>query len=362
MSQITARFKGQLDQFQLDVDFTIPSIGVTALFGQSGCGKTTVLRCLAGLERVDDGDLHINGEVWQDRSRFVKPHHRPVGYVFQDANLFDHLDVKGNLLFGHKRSLKKRDGTSFEDVVRLMGLSALVDRPVQMLSGGERQRVAIGRALLSNPKILLMDEPLSALDRFAKEEIIPYLQKMHEALSIPIIYISHDSEEVERLADHLILMEKGKIVKSGPLLDMLSDPKLFIAKSSKTASVLEAEIKSFDDKDQLTRLQLSDKAFYVPGYVGAIGEKRRVRIVATDVSLALDKPSKTTILNVFSSKILEIAAIDEARYNVVLELGTGKLIARISKRSLNHFGFQIGQTVYAQVKAVSMVERRKRKQ
>ncbi|NVK20472.1 MAG: molybdenum ABC transporter ATP-binding protein [Methylocystaceae bacterium] len=361
MSQITARFKGQLDQFQLDVDFTIPSVGVTALFGQSGCGKTTVLRCLAGLERVTEGDLRINGAVWQDQSSFVKPHHRPVGYVFQDANLFDHLDVKGNLLFGHKRSSQKNDGPFFEGVVSLMGLSNLLDRPVQMLSGGERQRVAIGRALLSHPKLLLMDEPLSALDRFAKEEIIPYLQKMHQALSIPIIYISHDSEEVERLADHLILMEKGRIVKSGPLFDMLSDPKLFIAKSSKTASVFEGVICHFDEADQITSLQFCNRTFHVPGYVGEVGETRRVRIVATDVSLANEMPSKTTILNVFESRIIEIVAIDEARYNVVLELGTAKLIARISKRSLSHFDFQIGQSVFAQVKAVSMVEKRKRK-
>ncbi|WP_028879360.1 molybdenum ABC transporter ATP-binding protein [Terasakiella pusilla] len=356
---ITARFKGQFDDFHLDAEFSLNMQGVSALFGQSGCGKTTVLRCLAGLERVADGHLLVDGEVWQDDRTFLPPHKRPIGYVFQDANLFDHLDVKGNVLFAQKRTRDQR-GPQLSDISGLMGIDHLLDRPVRTLSGGERQRVAIARALLSSPRLLLMDEPLSALDRFSKDEIIPYLEKMHEALSIPVVYISHDSQEVERLADYMLLMEKGRVTQSGPLLDMLADPKLFIAKSSKTASVLEAEVAAFDDADHLSTLQVADKTLYVPGFVAPIGERRRVRILATDVSLAREKPSQTTILNVFDSKIVEIAAIDEARVNVVLEMGQAKLIARITTRSLRKFDFQVGQTVYAQVKGVSMVERRKK--
>lgn len=356
---ITARFKGQFEDFHLDAEFTLNMQGVSALFGQSGCGKTTVLRCLAGLERVAEGHLVVDGEVWQDDRTFVPPHKRPIGYVFQDANLFDHLDVKGNVLFAQKRTRAQR-GPQLADISGLMGIKHLLDRPVRTLSGGERQRVAIARALLSSPRLLLMDEPLSALDRFSKDEIIPYLEKMHEALSIPVVYISHDSQEVERLADYMLLMEKGRVAKCGPLLDMLADPKLFIAKSSKTASVLEAEVTAFEEEDYLTTLQVADKTLYVPGFVAPIGESRRVRVLATDVSLALEKPSQTTILNVFESKIVEIAAIDEARVNVVLEMGSAKLIARITTRSLRNFDFKVGQTVYAQVKGVSMVERRKK--
>lgn len=356
---ITARFNGQFDDFHLDAQFSLNMHGVSALFGQSGCGKTTVLRCLAGLERVANGYLMVDGEVWQDDKTFVPPHKRSIGYVFQDANLFDHLDVKGNVLFGQKRTRDQR-GPQLCDISGLMGIDHLLDRPVRTLSGGERQRVAIARALLSSPRLLLMDEPLSALDRFSKGEIIPYLEKMHEALSIPVVYISHDSQEVERLADYMLLMEKGRVTKSGPLLDMLADPKLFIAKSSKTASVLEAEVVAFDEDDHLSTLQVADKTLYVPGFVAPLGERRRVRILATDVSLAREKPSQTTILNVFESRIVEIAAIDEARVNVVLEMGQAKLIARITTRSLRKFEFDVGQTVYAQVKGVSMVERRKK--
>lgn len=356
---ITARFNGQFDDFHLNAEFRLNMQGVSALFGQSGCGKTTVLRCLAGLERVADGHLVVDGVVWQDDKTFLPPNKRPIGYVFQDANLFDHLDVKGNVLFAQKRT-HDQGGPQLSDISALMGIDHLLDRAVRTLSGGERQRVAIARALLSSPRLLLMDEPLSALDRFSKDEIIPYLEKMHEALSIPVVYISHDSQEVERLADYMLLMEKGRVVKSGPLLDMLADPKLFIAKSSKTASVLEADVAAFDADDHLSTLRVADKTLYVPGFVAPVGESRRVRILATDVSLAREKPSQTTILNVFESQIVEIAAIDEARVNVVLALGPSKLIARITTRSLRKFAFEVGQTVYAQVKGVSMVERRKK--
>ncbi|WP_135076330.1 molybdenum ABC transporter ATP-binding protein [Terasakiella sp. SH-1] len=361
MSKISARFQTQLDQFALDVDVHIPEKGVTALFGQSGCGKTTVLRCLAGLHRVETGFLQVGEEVWQDDHTFVPPHKRAIGYVFQDANLFDHLSVKGNLRFGYKRAKTQQDGLDFDEVVNLLGLTSLLERSPSHLSGGERQRVAIARALLNAPKMLLMDEPLSALDRFSKDEIIPYLEKLNDVLSIPIVFISHDTDEVERLADHMILMEKGQVRANGPLLDILADPSLFIAKSSKTASVFEAVIEGFESQDQLSTLRLSGAQLLVPGYVGEIGEKRRVRILATDVSLAVEKPSKTTILNVLQANICDIHAVDEARVNIVLCLGEemqARLIARITTRSLHSFGFEVGQTVYAQVKGVSMVKRR----
>ncbi len=209
MTRVEAHFSGRIGGFALDVGFAAPETGVTALFGPSGCGKTTVLRCIAGLERLEYGHFSLSAtEVWQDGFRFLPPHRRAVGYVFQEASLFPHLSVTANLRFGQKRAADR--GIVFDEVVTLLGLSRLLGRVPARLSGGERQRVAIGRALLSQPRLLLMDEPLSALDRISKDEILPYLERLYDALSIPVIYVSHDLAEVERLADHLVLLSAGR--------------------------------------------------------------------------------------------------------------------------------------------------------
>ena len=218
---IRAEFKGTIGKFSLDAGFTAPAKGVTALFGPSGCGKTTVLRCIAGLLRVSDGFCEIEGDVWQDRDgSFLPTHRRPLGYVFQEASLFPHLSVRRNLMFGAPRdkasgAQRGRASRPFDEVVDLLGVTALLDRSPRNLSGGERQRVAIGRALLSQPKLLLMDEPLSALDRATKNEILPFLERLRDRLSLPIVYITHDMSEVERLADQIVLMEKGRVLAAG---------------------------------------------------------------------------------------------------------------------------------------------------
>lgn len=359
MTAIVAHFHGPLEGFQLDADFEIPARGVTALFGQSGCGKTTVLRCLAGLERMDKGSLTVNGEVWEDENTFLETHQRPVGYVFQEASLFPHLTVRGNLDFAVKRCLNGADAPAFDEVVDLLGLGDLLERHPAKLSGGERQRVAIARALLSGPKLLLMDEPLAALDKFSKDEIIPFLERLNDNLDLPVIFVSHDTNEVERLADHMVLMEKGRVTASGPLLDMLSDPTLFIAGSQKTASVLETTITAFDEQDRLSELEFDGGKINLAGKIGEIGQGCRIRIAARDVSLAVDRPSKTTILNVLPATILDIHPVDDGRINVLLSAGEGeggaRFIARITLRSLNQFKFKKGQKVFAQVKSVSMV-------
>ena len=218
--------------------------GVTALFGPSGCGKTTVLRCVAGLQMLRDGYLSIGGEVWQDGAAFRPPYERSVGYVFQEASLFPHLSVRGNLLYGHRRALRRgaEEVTRFDDVVALLGIEGLLDRSPLRLSGGERQRVAVGRALLSQPRLLLMDEPLAGLDRLSKDEILPYLEALHTALSIPILYVSHDLAEVERLADHLVLIEAGRVVAYGPLEELQADPELPVARLPDAAVALNATV------------------------------------------------------------------------------------------------------------------------
>lgn len=213
--RINAAFRGRLGNFTLDAELSLPATGVTAIFGPSGCGKTSVARCIAGLQRMADGFCAVDGEIWQDHQSFRPVHRRPIGYVFQEASLFPHLSVRKNLLFGSPNATQAQ--IDFDEVVDLLGLAALLDRSPHRLSGGERQRVAIGRALLSQPKLLLMDEPLAALDRTTKNEILPFLERLHERLSLPVFYISHDMAEIERVADHLVLMEQGRVISAGPL-------------------------------------------------------------------------------------------------------------------------------------------------
>lgn len=213
--RINAAFRGRLGNFMLDAELSLPATGVTAIFGPSGCGKTTVARCIAGLQRMADGFCAVDGEIWQNHHSFLPVHRRPIGYVFQEASLFPHLSVRRNLLFGAPKAVGAQ--IAFDEVVDLLGLAALLDRSPHRLSGGERQRVAIGRALLSQPKLLLMDEPLAALDRATKNEILPFLERLHGRLSLPVLHISHDMAEIERFADHLVLMEQGRVVGSGPL-------------------------------------------------------------------------------------------------------------------------------------------------
>lgn len=361
---IVAKFSGPLDQFDLTVEFKLPARGVTALFGRSGCGKTTVLRYLAGLSQADNGYLSVKGQVWQDDDHFLPTYKRPVGFVFQDASLFPHLSVDENLTFGQKRTTEKaRERTNIiskDNLVELLGLGDLLDRSTHHLSGGERQRVAIGRALLSGPELLLMDEPLAALDRFSKNEIIPYLDLLFKTLDIPMIFVSHDTEEVERLADHMILIDRGKVVSTGPLSEVLSDPSLFIAEGPKTSSVIAVEVMSFSKSDRITEVRTEGGSLQIPGELGDVGSKHRISIAANDVSLAKEQPSETTILNVLPARILGIHLLDDARCNLLLSIGHqnedgARFLARITQRSLRKFDFTVGQNIYAQVKCVSMV-------
>jgi molybdate transport system ATP-binding protein len=243
--------------------------------------------------------------------------------------------------------------------VALLGIGHLLDRAPERLSGGERQRVAIGRALLSQPRLLLMDEPLSAVDRITKEEIFPYLETLHQNLSIPILYVSHEMSEVERLADHLVLLKSGRVVASGPLADILMNSQLPVARAPHAATVLDARVHAFEAQDGLTTLQIDGGTLLVPGHVGKPGTVHRIRIAAEEISLAVDRPSRTTILNVLAARILNIELLDTAQANVLVALGEHgagtSLLARITKRSLAALGLVPGQPVYAQVKAVSIV-------
>jgi len=359
MSRIEAHFAGRIGGFDLDAAFTAPDSGVTALFGPSGCGKTTVLRCIAGLERLRYGHFSLSAaEVWQNDGSFLPPHRRAVGYVFQEANLFPHLSVTGNLRFGMRRT--RGGAIAFDEAVDLLGLSHLLERAPGRLSGGERQRVAIGRALLSQPRLLLMDEPLSALDRPSKDEILPYLERLHDALSIPVVYVSHDIAEVERLADHLVLMAAGAVTAAGPIGTLLADPALPFARRRDAAVVIEAAVTAWDAAYGLTRLSVAGAELSVPGAAGALGTRRRLRIAAGDVSLCRVAPQQTSILNVLPARILALLPGEAHQVGVLLGLGeTGdgaRLIARISAKSGDALALAQGDAVFAQIKGIALVD------
>lgn len=355
MSSLSLSLKGKLHQFDLDVDLTLPATGVTALFGPSGCGKTTLLRCIAGLEQLN-GKVSLNGSMWQDEGTFIPPHRRAIGYVFQEASLFPHLTVLGNLSYGMP---DKSNHNKLEVTAQMLGLEDLLDRWPVNLSGGERQRVAIGRALLSEPEILLMDEPLSALDKASKEAIIPYLEQLHDQLEIPVVYVSHDHREVERLADHLVLMDQGRILASGNLDSLLTDSRFSPARSREASSILTARVDRIDPEVHVTEFMLNSCRLLVPGAIGQPGQSYRIRIAASDVSLAREKPSQTTIMNVLPAQILAIHELEASQFNILCQLddtGSDKLLARISLRSMRLFNFQAGDNIFVQIKGVSMVE------
>ncbi len=359
--QIRAAFRGTLGRFNLDAAFDVPATGVTGLFGPSGCGKTTVLRCIAGLQRLGKGHCAIDGDVWQDGPLFRPAHRRPVGYVFQEASLFPHLSVERNLLYGAPDGRPPEGGNGaigFGEVVELLGLAGLLTRAPQNLSGGERQRVAVGRALLSQPKLLLMDEPLSALDRQTKDEILPFLERLHAGLSLPILYVSHDMAEVERLADHLVLMEAGRVRASGPLNVLQSDVSLPLATARDAAVSLDATIVACDAAYGLVTFSVEDAPFIVPTAPGEIGERRRLRIVAGDVSLALKRPEATTVMNILPVRILTAARLGENEILAVLSLAPGgegpRLLARVTRRSWERLGLADDMKVFAQIKSVAL--------
>jgi molybdate transport system ATP-binding protein len=357
---IRAAFRGTLGRFNLDVAFSVPAAGVTGLFGPSGCGKTTTLRCMAGLERLAEGFCAINGDVWQDGAMFRPTHRRPVGYVFQEASLFPHLSVRRNLLYGARDggSSPARNGIGLGEVTDLLGLGALLDRSPHNLSGGERQRVAIGRALLSQPKLLLMDEPLSALDRRAKDEILPFIERLHDSLSMPIVYVSHDMAELERFTDHLVLMEGGRVLAAGPLSDLQGDPSLPLAAAKEAAVSLDARVEAYDAEYGLLVLSVEGGRFLVPAPSGKIGARRRLRVVAGDVSLAREPPQASTILNILPARILQSRLLGQHEMIVVLRLGfdgTGaRLLARVTRRSWEQLALAEGMEAYAQIKSVAL--------
>ena len=346
-----------LPTFALDVTCDIPTQGITGLFGRSGSGKTTLLRCIAGLERTARAQIEFNGELWQDAGRFLPTHRRAVGYVFQESSLFPHLDVRGNLEFGLRRVPAPQRRLGFDEAVALLDLSALLRHRAPRLSGGERQRVAIARALLTSPQLLLMDEPLSNLDQSSKAEILPHLERLRDSLAIPIIYVSHALGEVMRLADHLVLLEAGRVRAAGPLQQLLARSDLPLGHFEDSGCVFDAVIEEHDPSYHLTYVRIGAGRLAVSLKQAPIGHRVRVRIDARDVSLALKPPELTSIINILPAKVLAVSDDrDPAQTLVRLELATEPLLARITRRSAVQLGIAPGMLLYAQVKSVALME------
>lgn len=352
---IDARFRMAYPDFMLDVDLQLPTHGVTAFFGPSGSGKTTLLRCIAGLEHPPEGCLRVKGETWQDEKTFLPPHRRPIGYVFQEANLFPHLDVAGNLDFGARRT--RENARDRSTIIELLGIGHLLGRGAQGLSGGERQRVAIARALLAAPQLLLMDEPLAALEHQRKREIMPYLERLHDELDIPILYVSHAIDEVSRLADHLVLLEQGRAIASGPLGEIATRLDLPLAQDDDASVMIEATVGAHDRNYHLTRFDFPGGCVHAGLRELPLAHPARISIQARDVSIALTPVKDSSILNRLPAVIEAFAdARHPAHLLVRLNVGGTPLLARITHRSRDQLGLSEGQRVWAQIKTVALVE------
>ena len=360
---IVARLRLARPGFVLDVDLQLPGRGVTALFGPSGCGKTTCLRAIAGLERAQPGHVAVAGEIWQDDARKIwqAPHRRGLGYVFQEASLFDHLSVRGNIDYGLRRTPPARRQVAMvnamEQAVELLGIGHLLGRMPAALSGGERQRVAIARALATSPRLLLMDEPLAALDTQRKAEVLPYLETLHRALDIPVLYVSHAIDEVARLASHMVLLREGRVLAQGPTGELITRLDLPLAHGDAAATVIAGTVQQHDAHDHITTVAFSGgQLLLVSPTAHAPGEALRLRVQARDVSLALTFQSGTSILNAVSARVTALREDGPGQVLVALDAAGTPLLARVTQRSAQALALAPGLPVFAQIKSVALLD------
>lgn len=337
MTTIELKHSVHKGAFHLDVDVEIPATGITGVFGESGSGKTTLLRCIAGLERSSSSDRR-------------PVHKRRIGYVFQEPQLFAHLNVRKNIEYGLRRTRER--GVSFTDVVRLLELDDLLDRPVTALSGGEAQRVSIARVLCQSPELILMDEPLSALDERRKGDVLPYLDRLHAQTLVPIVYVSHNIDEICRLSDHLLILDDGRVVANGELQSTLMRIDLPQLGGRNAGAVIDASRLQYDDEFDLSLFGFSGGELWVPGKFdsGTV----RLRVSASDVSLTVAPAESSTILNILPAVIDATMPESSSTHLVRLKLGEDFLIARITRRSLQKLRLRVGDKIYAQIKSVTV--------
>jgi len=357
MKQLDARFHIDYPGFRFDVACTMPLDGTVAIFGVSGSGKTTLLRCIAGLTRIASGYLKFGQTVWQDGQTFIPIQSRRVGMVFQDARLFPHLNAKQNLTYGMKRIPSSDRFIYFDHVVELLGLEGLLERRAHHLSGGEQQRVAIGRALLTSPHLLLMDEPLASLDQKRKIEILPFIQRLNQELHIPVLYVSHDLNEILQLANHMVMMKEGRVVATGPIQEVFARLDLpGLVEPNMVGAILETRVADHEPEFGLTRVEFKGRSLFIPKHNLPIGTALRVQIHARDVSVVVGTPvASTSVLNSLEAKVVEIqeSPIDQYAMEVKLDVGC-PLLAMVTRKSFHNLNLQPGQTVHAHFKAVAL--------
>jgi len=356
---MSLQFQTRLERagFDLQLDLTLPGQQVSALFGPSGSGKTTALRILAGLERQAKGFISVHGEVWQDSARgiFRPLHQRALGYVFQEASLFSHLNVQGNLAYGYARTPVPQRRHAWSQTLELLGIGDLLQRWPHELSGGERQRVAIARALATSPRLLLMDEPLAALDAARKRDIMAYLERLQAELKLTVIYVSHALDEVARLSDHLVLLANGRVTRQGPSAELMTQPGSPLAQGDDASAVLNCRVLSHDPHDHLSLTEFDGGQLTVPLHSAAPGQHLRIRVAARDVSLALQAPIGSSILNLVPAQVLAMTPERPGQVMVALRAGNSRLLARITQRSATALQLAPGLAVVAQIKGVAIL-------
>jgi len=345
----------QRAEFTIEAEFDIPTRGVIGIFGHSGSGKTTLLRCLAGLEKGVQGHIEVNGQTWLSDNRNLSSQARNIGYIFQESRLFPHLSVLANLDYGAKRcTVRNTAPLDREHLFELLNIGHLLRRKPAELSGGEKQRVAIGRAMLKNPQIMLLDEPLASLDAKRKQEILPFLDRLHAELSIPMLYVSHSIKEISRLCDYLLVMDQGRILFNGNIHDGLVSPESPLATADNAAALLEGTVAQLEQEFQLSTVHTRNgTALQVQG-IFPTGQRVRLRVLATDVSLARTVATDNSILNIIEAEITEILEERDAHMLLQLAVNKDRLLARISRKSYQSLQLNVGQTVFMQIKAVSI--------
>lgn len=355
---IIARLRLERPGFTLDMALDLPGRSITALFGPSGSGKTTCLRAIAGLERAPGGRVCVLGEVWQDDAAgvWVPPHRRPLGYVFQEASLFAHLSVRGNVAFGLRRVPAAARRLVLDQAVSLLGIGALMDRLPATLSGGERQRVAIARALATSPRLLLLDEPLAALDLARKQEILPWLERLRDELDIPMLYVSHAADEVARLADALVVLAAGRVLAAGPVAEVLSRLDLPLTVGEDAGVLLDGVVAERDARWHLCRVAFDGGSLWIRDSGAPLGHRARVRVLARDVSLAVTRPEGSSIVNALSGTVAQIA--DDAHPGQAMlsvRVQGQPFLARVTRRSVHSLGLAVGAPVWLQVKSAALL-------
>lgn len=345
--------------FEVSLDVQLPAHGITVVYGPSGCGKTTLLRCVAGLEPSARGRVQVGHEIWQDDANQVRlpTHQRALGYVFQEASLFDHLDVAGNLAYGQQRTRNHVSDTVLQQAIALLGIGHLLQRRSHELSGGERQRVAIARALATQPRLLLLDEPLAALDHARRQEVLPWLEKLRDDLNIPMLYVTHAVDEVARLADTLVVMKAGRVQANGPVAEVLTQADLPVVLGEDAGALLTGIVLSIDTPWHLAQVGFAGGALWVRDSGLCAGQNVRLRVLARDVSVTLAEATQTSIQNHVPCVV--DAIMPEAHPSQMLlrlKCGDSVLLARVTARGVHDLGLRVGMAVWAQVKTVALVK------